>query len=125
MPINKRIILKLMSKLDLNQEELSHVFNDIGLRVVPHYIKTCRAIRYLLKNLEGEQKELLIKVINQDFQIWPHYRVSLDTLEDVFDCWQFRCNNKETEKFLIDLAKKLQEKEKNSALNDFKDSLSK
>ncbi len=59
MPINKRIIYKLLSELDLDHEELCYVFDDIGLRVVPNYIKSCRAIKYLLKNLEGEQQKTI------------------------------------------------------------------
>lgn len=123
MPINKRIIFKLRSNLNLDYEELCYVFDGIGIRIVPNYAKLYKSIKYLLDNLEGEQQRLLVNLINSDFEIWPHYIVSLDTLEDVFDCWKFKCNNKETGEFLINLANKLQTAKNNSALNDFKDSL--
>lgn len=122
MPINKRIIFKLMRNLNLDYEELCYVFASIGVRMVPNYAKLSTSIKYLLDNLEGKQQQLLVNLINSDFEIWPHYIVSLETLEDVFDCWKFKCNNKETGKFLIDLANELQTAKNNSALNDFKDS---
>ena len=125
MPIRKRIIYKLLNELNLDYKELCYVFDDIGIRFVPNYIKVYNAVRYLLNTLEGKQQDALVKLVNNDFQIWPHYRVRLDDLSDEFDCWQFRCNNKQTEKFLIELQKKLKEKERNSALNDFKNSFSK
>jgi len=125
MPIRKRIIYKLLNELNLDYKELCYVFDDIGIRFVPNYIKVYNAVRYLLSTLEGKQQDALVKLVNNDFQIWPHYRVRLDDLSDEFDCWQFRCNNKQTEKFLIELQKKLKEKERNSALNDFKNSFSK
>ena len=123
--MDEQIIFKLLRQSDLDYTELCHVFNNIGVRIALNYDKSYRAIKYLLKNLKNEQRDALVKLINKDYQIWPHFTVDLFNYSDHFDCWLFRCNNKKTEKFLITLHTKMVEQENDSALNNFKDTLTK
>lgn len=119
MNLERQINEKLYYKIDLNYEELCYVFNNIAQLALkfPYHAKVYKAVVYLLENLRGNQRTLLVKVLNKYFLIYPRYRISLETLEDVFDCWRFKCDKK-VGNLLIDMAGKLHE----NVLDEFKNS---
>lgn len=116
----------------LTSAEIAHIFNNIVYestfqRLNSNFDKIYNAIRYLLKTLRGTQHHLLINLINSDFKFEIRYNINTNFLDNRFlqdeICgYSYQCTNPETEKFLIDLAKNLQEKRNNSALDNFKNS---
>jgi len=108
---------------ELILDDLNHIFKYTGKSLNPHHNNLDKAISYLLKTLKDEQLSALIKLLNNDFSFDYKYIFDLSSMEDKFDCYTFQCNNKATEKVLIELAKKLKLKEKNANLEEFKKTL--
>ena len=114
--LSRDIIIKKLDKGEkLNWEELLDVFRGNDKAVA-------KAIHMLLMKLEGESRDLLVDLINEDFIICPD--ISLSLREDdsfFFDGWTCKCVNKETKKFLLNFV--LEERAGNETLDKFKNSL--
>ena len=81
-----------------------------------------------MKNLTDKQFYSLVDLINKDFEFEMEYNINSDIFDknflgDEFAGYSYSCTHPETSKFLIELAQKMQEKQKNSSLEDFKSSL--
>lgn len=124
----------LKNDVVLTYIELDYIFHHIVYKKPsdklfnPTYKKLCHSIRYLMKSLTDEKFYSLITLINNDFEFEIEYNINSDIFDDnflgdEFAGYSFTCKNPETSKFLIELASKLQTKQKNSALDDFKNSL--
>lgn len=125
----------LKNNIVLTYIELDYIFHHIVYKkssdklFKPIYKKLCHAVRYLMKNLTDKQFYSLVDLINNDFVFEMEYNINSDIFDDnflgdEFAGYSYTCKNPETSKFLIELASKLQIKQKNSALDDFKSSLS-
>ena len=125
----------LKNDITLTYIELDYIFHHIVYKKPsdkifnPTYKKLCHAVRYLMKNLTDKQFYSFVDLINNDFEFEMEYNINSDIFDDnflgdEFAGYSYTCKNPETSKFLIELASKLQIKQKNSALDDFKSSLS-
>jgi len=125
----------LKNDIELTYIELDFIFEHIVYRknsdklLNPTYKKLYNAIKYLMKTLEGKPFDLLITLINNDFEFDIEYCINSSILDEnflgnEFAGYSYICKNHETSKFLIELALKLQNNQKNSALENFKNSLS-
>ena len=109
------IIKKLDNGEKLSWEELLEVFGCKDKAVA-------KAIHLLLIKLEGESRDLLVDLINEDFKIWPHYSLDSEGIDSTcFDEWKFVCVNRETKRFLLNFAPEAINN--NDALSEFKNSL--
>ena len=109
------IIKKLNNGEKLSWEELLDVFSCEDKAIA-------KTVHYLLIKLEGESRDLLVNLINEDFKIWPHYALDSEGVDPIcFDKWRYVCMNKETKKFLLNIVPKVNNN--NEMLNDFKNSL--
>lgn len=124
----------LKNDITLTYIELDYIFHHIVYKKTsdklfnPTYKKLYNAVRYLMKNLTDKQFYSLVDLINNDFKFEMEYNINSDIFDknflgDEFAGYSYTCNNPETSKFLIELAQKMQEKQKNSSLEDFKSSL--
>ena len=110
-----RIINKLKKGEKLEWHELLEVFscNDKAI---------AKAVHYLLIKLDGESRDLLVDLINEDFKIWPHYSFDCEEINPIcFDKWKCVCVNKETKRFLLNFVQA--DNQKSSTLNDLKNSI--
>ena len=109
----------------LEHRELCHIFGRVGKELSPKYNNLCRSVKYLLNNLQGEKLDAFVDVINHDFKIGLEYVVDFATLNYKFSNYFYKCTNKETAKYLIELAKKAKETQNNSKLNELKNIIEK
>lgn len=111
------IIKKLEKGENLIWEDLIEVFGGMDDRKV-----LVRAVNFLLINLKGESRDLLVNLINEDFKIWPHYSLDTEEINPIcFDKWKCVCVNKETKRFLLNFVQA--DNQKSSTLNDLKNSI--
>lgn len=111
------IIKKLEKGENLIWEDLVEVFGGMDDRKV-----LVRAVNFLLINLKGESRDLLVNLINEDFKIWPHYSLDTEEINPIcFDKWKCVCVNKETKRFLLNFVQA--DNQKSSTLNDLKNSI--
>jgi len=133
--LEKLVNYHLQNDIYLTYIELDYIFNNIVYKrnsdkwLNPSYKKLCNSIKYLMSNLEDKSFDLLITLINNDFEFDIAYCINSNILDenflgDEFAGYYYTCKNHETANFLIELASKLQNKQKNSALENFKNSLS-
>ena len=109
------IIKKLKNNEKLEWDELLEVFS-CGDKAIS------KAIHSLLIKLEGESRDILVDLINQDFKIWPSFSLESEEVEPVwFNKWKFICVNRETKRFLLNFV--LEERADNELLDKFKNSL--
>lgn len=124
----------LKNNIFLTCTELNYIFHHIVYKKPsdrlfnPTYKKLYHAIKYLMENLTGVPFYSLVDLLNNDFEFEIEYSINSDFLDDNFlgdevAGYSYTCKNLETSKFLIELASKMQTKQKNSALEDFKSSL--
>ena len=124
----------LKNNIVLTYIELDYIFHHIVYKKPsdklfnPTYKKLCHAIRYLMKILTDKPFYSLVELINNDFEFEIEYCINSDFFDENFlgdevAGYSYTCKNPETSKFLIELASKLQTKQKNSSLEDFKSSL--
>ena len=114
--ISREIIIKKLNNGEkLSWEELLDVFRCEDKAVA-------KAIHFLLTKLEGESRDLLVDLINEDFKIWPHYSLDCEEVDLVsFVGWKFICVKRETKKFLLNFVP--EESKNNELLDEFKNSL--
>lgn len=111
------IINKLEKGENLIWEDLLEVFGGMDDRK-----SLVRAVNFLLRNLKGESRDLLVNLINEDFKIWPHYSLDTEEINPIyFDKWKCVCVNKETKRFLLNFVQA--DNQKSSTLNDLKNSI--
>ena len=111
------IINKLEKGENLIWEDLLEVFGGMDDRKA-----LVRAVNFLLRNLNGESRDLLVNLINEDFKIWPHYSLDTEEINPIcFDKWKCVCVNKETKRFLLNFVQA--DNQKSSTLNDLKNSI--
>ncbi len=124
----------LNNNITLTYIELDYIINHIVYKKSsdkffnPNYKKLYNAVKYLMKNLTDKQFYSLVDLINNDFEFEIEYCINSDIFDENFlgdevAGYSYTCTNAETSKFLIELAQKMQEKQKNSSLEDFKSSL--
>ena len=109
------IIKKLNNNEKLEWDELLEIFscNDKAI---------AKAIHLLLLKLEGESRDLLVDLINEDFKIWPSFSLESEEIDPIwFNKWKFVCTNRETKRFLLNFV--LEERANNELLDKFKNSL--
>ncbi len=114
--VSRDIIIKKLDKgKKLNWEELLDVFRGDDKAVA-------KAIHMLLMKLEGESRDLLVDLINEDFKIWPSFSLESEEIDPIwFNKWKFVCVNRETKRFLLNFV--LEERSNNELLDKFKNSL--
>ena len=133
--LRKLVNYSLQNDIQLTYIELDYIFKNIVYRKSRNklsnhtYKKLCNALKYLMSNLKGEPFNLLITLVNKDFEFDIEYYINSNILDDnflgnEFAGYSYTCRNPKTEKFLIELASKLENEQKNSALENFKNSLS-
>lgn len=124
----------LNNNITLTYIELDYIFHHIVYRKStdkffnPRYKKCYHAVKYLMNNLHDEQFYALVNLINKDFEFNIEYCINSDYysknfLGDEVAGYSYTCKNPETVEFLIELSSKMQTKQKNSALDDFKSCL--
>jgi len=114
----------LENNYELLDEDISHIL--LRMNEKHKKLKIYKAICFLMENLKGEQKEALIALINADFEFGLAYSINCDFLDknflkDEFVGYAFKSVNKETEKYLISLVKKIKENKSTANLNKFKE----
>ena len=114
--LSRDVIIKKLDKGEkLNWEELLDVFSCNNKAVA-------KAIHLLLLKLDGESRDLLVDLINEDFRIWPNFSLESEEIDPIwFNKWKFVCVNRETKRFLLNFV--LEERTGNETLDKFKNSL--
>lgn len=132
--LEKLVNYCLKFDITLGYIELDYIFKHVVYKknsnkfFNPNYKKLYNAVKYLLENLNDKQQELLIALINNDFEFTIEYYINSNILDDnflgdEFAGYSYTCTNPQTSTFLIQLAQQMQTKVQNSSLENFKNSL--
>ena len=113
----------LKNNITLTYIELDYIYHHMLYRKStdkyfnPKYKKCYEAVKYLMENLHDEQFYALVNLLNRDFDFQIEYCINSDVLDknflgDEVAGYSYSCKNPETAEYLIELASKMQTKQK-------------